>query len=137
MEYYISRTTETSKILKLHQKLFPLDDFPTEDSNSSYWLCYHEDKPIGFAIGRMIPKDKTLFLSRAGVLDGHSGNGIHRRFINCRERFARKQGCSHVVTYVVHNNPKSMVNLVKRKYTIYEPAQNWAGKDVTYFLKTL
>ena len=135
MQYSVRMTTDVESIIKLHKLLFPIDDFPEQDENIIYWLVKKDKRNVGFGIARLIPKDKTMFLARAGIKDAHVKKGLHKRLIRVREQCARRLKYEYTVTYVAKDNMDSFISLIKRGYEQYEPDWLYAGKRFFYLRK--
>jgi GNAT superfamily N-acetyltransferase len=90
-----------------------------------WWAAYDEkNKTVGIAALTYFP-ERTAFLSRVGVLPGFRGNGLHRRFVRAREREAKRNGYTRMVTYTSKENVVSSNNLIKCGYRLYTPEYNW------------
>ena len=59
-------------------------------------------------------------LGRAGVMPDYRGNGLHRRMISIRTRWAKKQGYATVVSDTTDNLP-SANNLMTCGFRLYIP----------------
>lgn len=135
MKYKLSRTDDLRTVRRLHRKLFPNDEY---DLEGQLWVCRDSNKnPVGFCAARLLEDMETVFLNRSGVLPIANGNGLQRRMIKVRERWAAEGGAKNIVTYALHDNHASIVNLVKSGYLLYHPAWRWASEGVHYFLKEL
>jgi GNAT superfamily N-acetyltransferase len=134
--YKIRKTLRFEDIIILNNLIFPCD--PLEiDEKSRAWLVSHKDKPAGFCTMRMLD-DGIAFMDRGGILDEHRGNGIHKRLIKVRERYARSQQCNCIITYVMADNYASLFTLIRHDYKMYEPDYAYAGsKGVIYLIKEL
>lgn len=122
----------------LHLETFPADEFP-DDERNIYWVVWDDsDKPVGFCIVRPVHGDKyTCFLSRAGLLPCARGNGLHKRMINTRIKWARKNKYKYCITYTVKNNFTSYNNLQNTGFKLYEPDYYYAGEESLYWRKAL
>lgn len=81
--------------------------------------------------------EKRGFLSRAGVAESHRGQGLQRRMIQLRERKARAEQVSRLVTYTAADNLASANNLIRCGYLLYTPSCEWGVKGALYFYKLL
>lgn len=120
--------------MALNDSIFPADEW-YEHRGNIYWIVRFGKTPVGFAVGTNIGH-RIFYLSRAGILESHRGNGLHKRLIKVRERFARSHNFKYIITYTIKNNPESFCHLIKTGYEIYEPEHEWAD-DVFYFRKLL
>lgn len=132
-KFLIRKSEDKELVKRLHSELFSdaWEDF------TAMWVVWNEAGiPVGFACAKWIAKEKSVFLARAGVKKIARGNGIQRRLIRVRERWAKAVGAKAVITYTLYENHSSTVNLIKSNYTLYQPAYPWVGK-VNYFRKLL
>lgn len=137
MNYSIRQSDRFDIFYSLHEKIFPGDDYPS-NNGLVLWLITERfsNRYVGFCTLNRL-SDGIIFFSRAGILKGHRGNNLHNRMIKTRERYARKNGFSHIITYTIKDNPNSFCHLIKHGYKIYEPDYAWVGRDVFYFIKDL
>jgi GNAT superfamily N-acetyltransferase len=122
----------------LHEATFG-DDAPLAPTcYGHWWLAYLGGEPVGFA--GLVPAatlDKgTGYLKRAGVLEGHRGQGLQLRLIRVREQRARRNGWHTLVTETT-DNPASANNLIKAGFRIFEPETRWAFQHSIYWRKKL
>lgn len=124
----IRRTEDVALIASLATACFPQEN--TFVQGEAYWVVRNEEEtPIGFCIAGRDDED-TARLTLAGVTQYYRGRGLQRRLIQVRERWARKQGCEEVVTYVSKYNGPSLVNLLRAGYRI-EPED----EDESHFIQ--
>ena len=137
-KYVIRRAEDFGDIIDMHHTIFPSDEFPPIPKSKimALWEVMFEKERVGFAIATIVD-GHTMFLCRAGILQKHKGNGLHRRLIKCREKFAKGYGCSFIVTYVSKDGYRSFCNLIRMGYEIYDPAHKYVGDDFLYFRKVL
>ncbi len=123
--------------MALNKVLFRFDDFEGPESGNVLWLATDATgEAVGFAsIRPTIDHPEMAFLSRAGVLSGHRRNGLHKRLIRVRERWARWVGYESIWTYTALWNIKSQRSLVRGGYLPWKPW--WAVADTIYFQKEL
>lgn len=121
---------------QLHKESFPHD--ANDPLPNTAWVAKDADGELaGFCTVRQsVAFDDTVFLSRSGVMAGAQGNGLQRRMIRTRLRWAKRKGYKHAITYTVWDNYPSMVNLLKCGFRVYQPKEPYAG-DVMYFRKPL
>ncbi len=86
--------------------------------------------PVGYAGLEITDGGKYAFLSRAGVVPLARGQGIQRKLIRVRERYARAHGCTHCYTYVVWYNTASMTSLVRAGYHPYTWEREGDGRFI-------
>lgn len=109
---------------------------PSELDNAAWWVAFRDGEPVGFCgVQRARTEPGSAYLSRAGVLQSARGNGLQRRFLRCRERWARDQGMEAAITYTLPTNYPSMNNLIASGYRTC--AGSYLGSDVVYWRKRL
>lgn len=115
--------------------------FPDEESCSFdgayWWFAYNENNNlVGYAALTYFP-DNLAFLSRVGVLPGYRGGGLQCKFIRRREREARKNGVTRLVTYTAPAGVVSSNNMIKCGYRLYTPEVWWGLRHGLYWEKKL
>ena len=134
MSVQLRRTTDLQTVKALHMILFPNDEF---DLKGQLWLAHDETgTPVGFCAARKLRGENGVFLNRAGVLPCANGQGLQKRMIRARIQWAKSIDADYAITYVLHHNHASIVNLLKAGFRFSEPAWKWAG-DVHYFMREL
>ena len=125
------------RALALNKLIFGSEFHEGPESGNVIWLVTDATgEAVGFASIRPTQEHPEMaFLSRAGVLSGHRRNGLHKRLIRVRERFARSEGFRSIWTYTASWNIKSMRGIVRGGYLPWEPW--WAEADTLYFQKEL
>jgi GNAT superfamily N-acetyltransferase len=127
------RRTDARTAEAMNTLILPGDSF---DSRGVHWLAADaEGNPLGFCSACEIGEG-YVFLSRAGLLPAARGLGLQRRMIATRLAWARRQGAVAAITYVVYENPASLVNLLRCGFRFYRPATQFAG-EVHYLHKDL
>ncbi|MDD3412558.1 MAG: GNAT family N-acetyltransferase [Lachnospiraceae bacterium] len=135
MSYRIRRAKDLSMIVTLNTIIFPEDALHLDEQTVA-WVAYDKNnQPAAFCTARKL-EDRVLYFDRGGVLKEHQGKGLHRKLIEIRERYARKNKYKTAITYVMKDNIKSLCTLVRCDYLIYTPVYQWAGKagDMIYYL---
>ena len=102
---------------------------------SWWWIAYDGEKPVAFAGLTPYPVNKTVFLSRCGVIKSYRGLGLQRKLIKKREAIAIKEGYSRIITYTSYDNIKSANNLIGCGYKLYTPKWWWGVRNSYYFIK--
>ena len=102
---------------------------------SWWWIAYDGEKPVAFAGLTPYPANKTMFLSRCGVLKSHRGLGLQRKLIKKREKLSIKEGYKRIITYTSYDNVLSANNVIKCGYQLYTPKFVWGFKDSIYLVK--
>lgn len=137
----VRKTKNAKFILKMNKHIFP--DDPLEiTSGSHFWLLSINDTPSGFATMRGLQYDPdTVYFDRAGLKPIARGQGLHRRLIKVRLRYAKQLGFRRAITYCLDDNLASANNLIKCGFQLYEPQYRWADsankKEVLYFIRDL
>ena len=134
--YSIRKTEDLAEVVNLNSIIFPQDLLDVSE-NVSAWIIYNADKhAVGFCTASNLGHG-ILFLSRAGLLPEHTGNGLHRRSIRHRISYARRYRYSVIITYVRKDNWTSFCNLIREGFKLYEPEYDYAGKDFLYLMYEL
>jgi RimJ/RimL family protein N-acetyltransferase len=113
MKIHIQRSEDVETVREAHSLAFPRDPWPGDDHE--YWLATDGNgRVVGFASAIYWGDLKTVFLSRAAVVESAQGTGLQRRFISARVRWAKTiPGCEFVWTYVERWNYASLYNLLR------------------------
>lgn len=122
----------------LHRAILPDDEWEPR-KNEQYWLVYDDaNMPVGFASCHGLTNEPhVVFLSRSGLLECARGQGLQRKLITARVRWAKRNGFSHVITYTTWDNAASFHNLQKCGFRLYLPETYWAGQDMLYWIKDI
>jgi GNAT superfamily N-acetyltransferase len=131
------------------EDLITLHDYTFCDANIRpnlergwWWLVYGMDwgspkEPIAFCgLTPTYSTPGTSYLKRAGVLHAFRGRGLQRRMIAVREKRARREGFTTMITDTT-DNPASANSLIRAGYKIFEPADRWAFPRSIYWRKAL
>lgn len=127
-------------ITYLDSRLFTDEERVEDIDQSAWWVGFNSaNVPVAYGGIKVVSGDpKTAFLSRAGVLDEARGQGLQRKLIDLRLRWARQQGCSQVITYTHKDNTTSANNLIRSGFLLYSPEYAWVGREYfLYWTKTL
>jgi len=136
MKYSFKQTKDFEHLLVLDKKAFPADTRQDFSQDAACWLIVDENgKSVGFCSIELMPNN-TAFLSRAAVF-GKKNQGLHKRAIKCRIKWAKAIGIKKIITYTSHWNFKSIANLIKCGFLFYEPKDKYAGKNAFYFQKRI
>ena len=124
------------QIAELDASFFP--GCKKEPLNENYWwFVYDEkDKVVGYAGMRYLEDESFGYFTRAGILEKHRGQGLHKRLIATRSNMARRLGGEGVITYVAPHNNASVNALVSRGFRLYTPERKWVGDDFLYLIKS-
>lgn len=136
MKYSIrpARVKDHPNLVELHKEFFI--KFQPDFNKGWWWVIWTDGEIVGFA--GMTPSDLKGggYLKRSGVLSSHRGNGLQKRLIRIRERKARKEGFTFLVTDTT-DNVHSANNLISCGFKVIEPEIRWAFKNSIYFRKEL
>lgn len=130
---------------ELHDVCFS-DEAPMPNfSNDWWWIAW--DKSFGAAafagLSRTLRDPSEMgYLKRVGVLPDWRGLGLQLRLIRVRERKARKEGMTFLITDTTEGTVKGSAdatrnNLIEAGYKIFTPPNPWAFKDSIYWIKSL
>lgn len=128
----------TAALLQYLQLTILPHDIPKEAAPTGYWwIGYDGAHAVAFAA--LHPSSQwgdAGYLSRAGVLPSHRGQGLQRRLLRVRERRARGLGLEWLVTDT-RMNPPSANNLIACGFRCFSPSKPWADEFTTYWKKGL
>ena len=132
-----SKSLEIEALLNwLQLKILP-QDTPSDTRVGHWWVAYEGETPVGFAgMRRSYTFTHTMYLSRAGVLAAHRGQGMQKRLIRVRLAKARSLGWTHAITDTF-NNPASANSLIGCGFKSYLPGNPWGGDGVAYWIKKI
>jgi GNAT superfamily N-acetyltransferase len=122
-----------------HDMLFlgdePLDPEYVKDKGSYWWLVKKGTEFVGFA-GLRDYSCGVGYLVRCGILPSARGNGLQRRLIRARVRFAKSAGFKRLVSDTC-GVPESSNNLYRAGFTMFTPERAWALPASVYWEKYL
>lgn len=123
----------------LHKAIFGDEAEWDEGRTSQYWVVYDEaGDPVGFCSLYPLSKEPgCVFFSRAGLLPSAQGKGLHKKMIETRMRWSKRNGYKIAITYTHRLNAKSFSNLQQCGFALYLPENNYAGKEFLYFYADL
>lgn len=132
-----SLTPSNSKIMRALQKTCLPYDSVFMEKKAWFWVGYYNGTPVAFcALAPSIRWSDCVYLARAGVVPEFRGQGLQKRMIELRERWARKQSYKWAVTDTT-DNPASSNSLIARGYKLYEPTVTWGPSGALYWRKRL
>lgn len=139
-EFTISRlpADHYNVILGLDRILFP-HDIPPYFKTAMWWIVWNKNKwPIGYGgLVQSYQVSKAGYLCRAGVLPEAQGNGLQKRLIRVREKYARLQGWTEIRTDTAFDNIASMRSLASLGYLPFTPEIEWGVENAIYWQKYL
>jgi GNAT superfamily N-acetyltransferase len=133
----VRRLSDLDNIVEMHKQLFvdKVEEIPSFEKGA-WWVLSVDGEPAGFAgIHPSRWWDKTAYLCRVGVLEEYQGHGYQKKLIKSREKWARKQGYSWVVTDAALDNPASSNSLISCGYKLWRPHYRWAGYEPALYWK--
>lgn len=108
--------------------------------NEFWWLAFDDEGLAGFSCLTIYDHDdntKSAFTSLSGVIHRARGQGIQKRMLKRREKFASQRGCYRLISYTSRCNIISANNLIKAGYLLYTPEYDWGIENAFYFQKML
>lgn len=102
-----------------------------------WWLVYLNSDPVAYGGLRPGRSPGYAYLCRAGVMRDHRGNRLQPRLLRVREKRARAEGFTHLVTDTASFNVNSSNNLIKAGYRLYRPDAPWSFETSLYWRKPL
>ena len=100
--------------------------------NRDWWVV--EDKGNIIAYCGCIYAEGICIFNRAWVQKKYRGQGLQDKMIKKRLQSAKKT-CRVAITYTTFDNIYSANNLIRNKFTLYNPVYTYAGTDKLYFIK--
>jgi len=129
-----SSDPEIKKIIKqLNRRIFTDELIDTsQDARATWWIAYQGDQVAGYCA--ILPRGRGGYLARAGVLKDFRGQGLQKRMIALRLRYAREQGWPWVVTDTHKQNEASIRSLEQMGFRPYRPRRphmprSWAAQS--------
>lgn len=114
----------------------PNDPPLSVEDGGEWWIAFYGDEPVGFgAIKPSVRWPSTGYLSRAGVIPEHRGNGLQRKLIRTRLKWARLQGWQWAITDNIEGNSESANNIAASGFRLYDPAIAWGSAGALYWRK--
>lgn len=127
----------TAALLQHMQLRILPHDVPKETATGLWWIAYDGELAVAFA--SLHPSSQWSdagYLSRAGVLPSHRGQGLQKRLLRVRERRAKALGLSWLVTDT-RMNPPSANSLISSGFKTFMPSKPWADDYTTYWKKQI
>lgn len=129
-------TLDTSAVAALDKQIFSEHDPPIILKNTEWWLAWSGDTPVGYGGLRPVATGEPYtYFTRAGVLPGFRGRGIHRTLIRVRLAWTRRRLYKGAMTYTMPDNTGSANNLIRRGFELFTPSYMWVGDRCLYFIK--
>ncbi len=130
---------DTEWLRDLHDACFGNNAPQVPYDYGMWWLAYKKDEPDPIGFTGVVPSTLGTgyaYLKRSGVMPIHRGHGLQRRFINIRERWAKREGYHTLVTDTFANTP-SANNLIRCGFILFDPVYPWGINGGLYFCKAL
>ena len=136
MKYRIERGKSLFLAYGLHEQYVSPEPTVCIKRDSIAWYVYGPASStsltcFGFATARVLDSD-ILYLNSAAVVPEARGNGLQKRLIRCRTRYADKHDLTSI-TYTTPDNSVSINNLVACGFKAYQPEYSWVGKQYCYW----
>ena len=138
----VTRVRKITTTIELHLMNLQLECLPEDDpimpvKGSWWWLGCDNKKAVCFATLKESSQwVDAVYLARSGVLPKWRGNGLQKKTISIREKFAKKLGYNWVVTDTTDNIPSSN-SLISKGYKLFEPSNPWAHDNSLYWRKKI
>jgi RimJ/RimL family protein N-acetyltransferase len=130
--YSIAREPFTLDIYGLQLACLPADAPLPDHPLNLYWVARAADgQAVAFII--MYQYNDCWYLSRAGTLDGHAGQGLYPRLLRTAFRRMRQLGVQTCITDCANWNVRSANGLIRAGFRLYDPATRWGFKDGLYW----
>ena len=128
---------EVKKALEwIQEQTFPADA-PLDVNRGWWWIARDGEIPAAFAAMTVVTSwENTVYMARCGVLTKYRGQGLQRKMLERREKYAKGLGYERAITTTL-NNPKSANNLIARGFITYSPQLKWGCADTIYWFKQL
>lgn len=131
----VSGAKQAPLLTDMHRKTFGAGEAFPNFTLGWWWIAYEGSEPVGFAgLARARSNIGYGYLVRTGVLPQHRGQGLQRRFVKLRERFARNEGMKGLITDTT-DNVVSSNNLAASGFRLFTPRTPWAFRDSLYWKK--
>ncbi len=129
----IARRQSLFAAYALHEKYVSPEPTICIKKDSLVWYAFDGDEIVGFATARVLDGD-ALYFNSAAVHPKARGQGLQRRLIRCRLRYAKRHDLTSI-TYTTPDNAVSINNLVACGFKAYQPEYPWVGKQYCYWRK--
>ena len=125
-----------AKIILLQTVCLPHDSVVLPN-DGTWWLGHDNTQPVAFCL--LEPSNQwqdTAYLARSGVLQNWRGQGLQKKMITLRERYAKKLGYTWIISDTT-DNPPSANSLARKGYQMFEPSKPWGMDTSLYWRKKL
>ena len=98
-----------------------------EYDRATWWVAWDEDTPIAYT-GVYVHDGHYMSLERSGVLPQYRGQGLQKKLIQTRLRYAKRHKIVTVYTYVSSANHASVNSLFSQGLKSFSPEWPHAGE---------
>ena len=120
----------------LQLEILPYDTLD-DITSGAWWVAYVDGTPVGFcAIRRSSRWSNTGYLCRAGVRPKFRGQGVQKKLIRVRERYAKKIGWNWLISDTFEN-AASANSLISCGFKMYIPSRKYGADGTCYWRKKL
>lgn len=138
----VRQTLNYKLVRQLRDEIFPDDikSLPVYESDICWILWIYHNRywyPSGFAILRPLAIDGELdmaYMAAAGLVKTARGKKLHKKLIDVRMQYCKRNEISHLITYVLDYNLASANSLINKGFRLYEPDWKYAGKRGVIYL---
>lgn len=119
-------------LVEMQKECLPADSlyFPP---TGTWWIGYYGLIPVAFCcVSPSQQRPDGCYLGRSGVIPAYRGNGLQRRMIRLRVRWAKRNGYRVVVTDTTDNIP-SANNLMACGFKLYMPRIVYGNPRALYW----
>lgn len=110
---------------------------PLTSRDGCWWMATRDGNPVGYAgIMQAASTPDGGYLARAGVMPAARGEGLQKRLIRLRLRYAKAQGWRTVVTDTC-DNPASANSLIACGARMFNPDSPWGLPRSLYWRFTI
>lgn len=100
----------------------------------TWWVVLDDaGEAVGYASAVYRSELGYVYLSRCMVMECARGNGLQKRLLRARVKWARSLGAQEVITYTLLKNYESLTNLLRFGFRFYEPTNAYLGPNVHYY----
>lgn len=135
MKYKIERGRSLFLAYGMHEQYVSPEPTVCIKRDSMAWYVYGTGDASmsvhGFATARVLDGG-ILYLNSAAIAPDARGNGLQRRLIRCRTRYANRYDLT-AITYTTPDNSVSINNLVACGFKSYQPEYPWVGRQYCYW----
>jgi hypothetical protein len=133
----VESTPNTEVLLRYMQREILPADRVICPSQGWWFVAYRGQEACGFGcLMQSSQWEDTVYLARAGVIMHHEGNGLQKKLIRARCKFASQLGKVWAVSDTT-DNPASANSLIAEGFRMFEPSKPWGAERTIYWRKSL